>query len=320
VDLSNTNYYGGSWSGAAGYRAVGRNYDPIVGAFDAHAGEHGLYAQIGYGYTQDRPQVQATSVTLSGWSFADSHPRDRALQLQFKTPFPVKSQTAGRANGIVVPDLAGGDGLLPNDQYNLQMSYALQKRLSITAGYTYLDAQGCSTKLVTGPQPCYAYHQPQIVGGIAWTPFPLGGVWSSTFLEASVQGSTTLPFRTATDSVLSTSRFDYYQTTAGHVVRSAALGMTLLKSPSGCATLLLTTANRGGDPDQFAKSAPVPGFTNTASLEYVAGSGFPSVLLAYSRIHNDVPSPPSSKVLILRLQAGAPFTNFGRSPHGGCGS
>jgi hypothetical protein len=339
VDLNNTNYFGGSSSFAAGYRVVGPNYDPIDGAFDAHVGQHGTYAQYGYNYTLNRSQIQAVTLTVSGWSFADSRPRDRAVQVQVKVPFPVSRATAGifslqsndtfgrvsisqagRANGIVVPDAAGGAGLLPNDQYNLQLNYALQKRLSVTGGYTYLDAQGCSTKLVTGPQPCYAYHQPQIVGSIAWTPFPFppGKLWSSTFVEASVQGSTTTPFRTDTDKVLDTSRFDYYQTTVGHVVRTAAIGTTFLKSPSGCATLLFSTANRGGDPDQFAKSAPVPGFTNTASLEYVAGGGFPSVLIAYSRIYNAVPSPPSSKVLILRLQLGAPFSNFARSPHGGC--
>ncbi|HEX3463227.1 MAG TPA: hypothetical protein VHS78_04125 [Candidatus Elarobacter sp.] len=339
VELNQQGYVGGSLSAAAGYRVVGPNYNPIDGAFDAHVAQHGAFGQVTYSYTLDRPQPEVTSLTVSEWSFADARPRDRALQMQFKTPFPVKSATAGifsvqsndtfgrisisqagRASGIVVTDAAGGGGLLPNDQYNLQLNYALQKRLSMTAGYTYLDAQGCSTKLVAGPQPCYSYRQPQVVGDIAWTPFPLGGIWASTFVEASVQGSTTMPFETESDRVLQTGRFDYYQTTVGHVVRTGAVGMTLLKSPSGCATLLLSTANRGGDPDQFAKSAPVPGFTNTASLEYVAGGGFPSVLLAYSRIQNDVPSPPSSKVLILRLQLGAPFDSFGRSPHGKCGS
>ncbi len=341
VDLSTTSYFGGSSNLAAGYRVVGRNYDPIDGAFDAHAGQHGMYGQYGYTYTLDRPQGQAFSLTVSGWSFGDSRPRDQAMQVQIKVPLPVKSQAAGvfsvqlndtfghvavsqagRANGIVVPDAAGGAGLLPNDQYNLQITYAFQKRLSVTGGYTYLDAQGCSTKLVTGPQPCYAYHQPQVVGDVAWTPFPYpaGNRWASTFVEASVQGSTTMPFRTDAANVLETRQADYYETTAGHIVRTAAVGTSFVKTPTGCATLLLSTVNRGGDADQFAKSAPVPGFTNTASLEYVAGGGFPSVLVAYSRIGNVAASPPSSRLLVLRLQLGAPFTNFGRSPHGNCGS
>ncbi|MEA2721619.1 MAG: hypothetical protein QOJ39_3483, partial [Candidatus Eremiobacteraeota bacterium] len=324
------------FSGALGYRSVGARYNPIDASFDPHAGERGPYASLAYTAPVDlHDAFSAATFSLSGYRFSDgAQVRDEALLLQATYPLTkrlslqskdtighVTVSQAGRANGIVISDALGGAGLLPNGQYNLQLGYSPGDDFKLTSGYTILYGQGCNTKLVTKTQPCYPYRQPTAVADLAWLPFAsmTSKLLSTLFVEASLQGSTTTPFQTATDRVLFTPTFNYYDTTASHVVRTAALGTTLFKTGTGCATLLLTTANRGGDIDNFAKSAPVPGYTNTASTEIVVGRGWPSLLAAYSRIGNKSGTPAPQGLFMLRAQFGVPFANFGASAKGGCG-
>jgi len=276
---------------------------------------------------------QTATFALSGYSFSDpTHVRDEAVLLQ--TNYPISTflsvqsndelgriaiSQVGRNNGILIDDTQDGREMLANNQYNLQLTYSLGIALQATLGYTYIDAQGCNSKIAAkGAQPCYPYRSPTAVSNLAWTPFPKYKPLSSTFIQGSIQGTSTSPFKTSTDDVLQTRVADYYDTTASQVSRSATLGSVFINSATSCATFLLTTANRGGDVNNFARGAPIPGFTDTASLEFVPGQGGPSFVAAYSRIHNDAPTPPSSNQFLFRVQFGLPYSTFGASPHGSC--
>jgi len=321
------------FSGALGYRSVGANYDPIDGTFDAHAGENGPYASLEYTQPILKPLKSITTATysLSAASFSRAgQVQDEAAYLKVSYPLsPVMSlqsnDTEGRIsisqvgvnNGLLIP-ISQVAALLPNNQYNLQAAYGSGTTFQLTGGYTILDAQGCSTKLVTKGQPCYAYRQPTANGSVFWAPFTKRKALANLFIQGTLQGSTTTPFQTATDDVLRTKTFDYYDTNASQVVRSAAFGTYLLQSAVSCATLLLSSANRGGDINSFAKGAPVPGFTNSASMEYVPGQGWPSFFAAYSRIVNDSGSPPPSNLFVFRAELGIPGQNYAASTHGSC--
>ncbi len=324
------------FSGAVGYRSVGPRYNPIDASFDQHAGERGPYASLAYTVPVDlHDGFGAGTFSLSGYGFSDGvRVRDEALLFQVSYPLStrwtlqskdmvghVTVSQAGRANGLLISDALGGDAILPNGQYNLQLVYAPADSFKLTTGYTRLYSQGCNTKLKAKPQPCYPFRQPTAVADLAWLPFASESskLLSSFFIEGSIQGTATTPFQTATDAVLATRTFNYYNTTASRVQRTAAVGTTLFSTKTSCATLLLTTANRGGDIDNFAKSAPVPGFTNTASVEFVPGEGWPSLLAAYTRVENKSGTPAPQRLFTLRAQLGVPFFNFAKSAKGTCG-
>ena len=330
---ANENYH---FSGAIGFRSVGPRYNPIDASFDQHAGERGPYASLAYTMPVDlHGGFGAATFSLSGYRFSDgARVRDEALLFQTSYPLTTKwtlqskdmlghvtVSQAGRANGLVISDALGGDAILPNGQYNLQLVYAPADSFKLTTGYTLLYSQGCNTKLKAKPQPCYPFRQPTMVADLAWLPFAgePSKLLSSFFIEGSVQGTATTPFQTATDAVLATPAFNYYTTTASRVLRTAAVGTTLFSTKTSCATLLFTTANRGGDIDNFAKSAPVPGFTNTASLEVVPGKGWPGLLAAYTRVENTSGIPAPQRLFTLRAQLGIPFSNFATSAKGACG-
>jgi hypothetical protein len=96
------------------------------------------------------------------------------------------------------------------------------------------------------------------------------------------------------------------ETTAGHIVRNAALGAYLFKGK--CSTLILSTENRGGSFDDFAKTAPKPGFTNTAAVELVPAKAWPALMIAYSR-QGTLGSAPSRQFL-ARIRFGLPKPAF----------
>lgn len=321
--------------GALGYRSVGAKYNPIDGTFDAHIGERGPYATLEYTAPVIRGSGFTTAtVSVSGYLFTDgiavrdqrmfaslSYPLSPYLSLQSNDAVGhlTISQVA-RANGFIVADAAGGRDLLANSKYNLQLTYKRATVFQLTGGYTMLYAQGCNTRIsASAAQPCYPYRAPTAVGDLAWVPFDSSpsAFAKSLFVEGSVQDSASSPFRTATDAVLQTPRLNYYDTTAGHVVRTAAVGAVLFKSAERCSTLLLTTANRGGDIDNFAKSAPVAGYTNTASLESVLGPFWPTLFVAYNRTQNKG-ADPARPLWLIRAQFGVPPKNYGSSARGGC--
>lgn len=317
------------FSGAFGYRRVGAQYAPLDGTFDAHAGQHGMYGQLQY--TQPVHTSLTANYSVAAFSFSDqTHLRDE--QVVLKVTYPVSRlfslQTndtvgqlaisqVGRANNILIGDSIGGADLLPNGQTNLQLAYTPGPAFQLTGGYTRLATQSCNVKLVVKPHPCFAYRSPTAVGDVAWMPFPNWPALADVFVEASLQGSTTTPFETATDAVLRTPQVNYYDTTQSHVVRTAALGMHIFKHMNACSTLLLTSANRGGDIDQFAKGAPVPGFTNTASLEIVPNAGLPALLVAYSRVSNKN-QPAEQRQFLVRLQFGVPFRSYSSALTSSC--
>jgi hypothetical protein len=314
------------FSGAAGYRSVGAAYDPLDGSFDPHAGERGYYAALQYTDPIVRSGFSVATFSVNAETFSDGiQTRDEAIYVHAQYPLTdelslqsndtigrISVSQVGRVNGLAIPDNAEGRAMLPNGQYNLQFAYARGSVFGITGGYTLLDTQGCNTALTLAPQPCYAYRAPTAVGDLAWTPFPNWGPLANAFIEASLQGSTSTPFQTATDRVLRTPTFNYYDTTQSHVVRTAAFGTYLFKSVNSCSTLLLTSANRGGDVDTFASSAPVPGTTNTASLEIIPRSGWPALLVAYSDVRNqNTALTPNQTLFLVRAQFGLPVKAYG---------
>jgi hypothetical protein len=322
-------------AGALGFHSVGANYNPIDGTFDAHVGEHGPYGMLQYIRPVSRLDgFNTATYKVGAYAFTDgavirdqqiianvSYPLSAFWSLQSNDAFGhLTVSQAGRANGILVTDAAGGRDLLPNSSYNLQLTYKRAKVFQVTGGYSVLYGQGCNTVIaISAVQPCYPIRTPTAVGNLAWVPFERSHspLLQTVFIEASEQASSTAPFRTATNNVLDTPTFDYYETTAGRIVRSAAVGAVLFSTNAGCGTLLLTSANRGGDINRFGGSAPKPGYTNTASMEVVPGGGWPSLFFAYSRTQN-IGDKVAQPQYLLRAQFGVPPLSFAQSAKGHC--
>ncbi len=308
---------------AAGYRSVGSAYGPLDANFDLHTGLHGFYGLVeltnpvckgdchlrtkqldakvsAYRFSDG---VQARDVSLSGsvtYPFLDT----LSLAASYATGALTVSQ-AGRANNILVTDAQGGGMFLPNGQYSAALTYTANTGptpfFDFSAGYTLAHAQACDVTILTAA-PCFPYRGPSVTGSIYWRPFRS---FSDFFLSGSIQNSTNQPFPTGESAAALQSSPDTSVTTASHIVRTAAVGAHLFKfNPGGCSTLLLTTTNRGGNIDHFAKSPPQPGYTNTASLELIPAKGWPTVLAAYSRVGNlDTTTPPQT-LFVVRVQYG----------------
>ncbi len=301
-----------SVTGAAGFRRVGAGYDPIDGVYDVHTGESGPYLLVDL----KRPTSLNGSFELtgSGYRFHDSiEARDVATSYganyYFSTATSLKTSyqigeiaisQVGRDNNIVVSDAHGGMVELPNGGLSLSLNTAPVAALQLTAGYTTAKSQGCNTTLIKSGPPCYAFTAPSGTGGIHWSPFPKAAAWKSLFAEGGIQNSSDTLFP---DGSLALPKSAALTSTSVRIVRSASLGTKLFTNwDSGCSTLLVTDAGRGGDVNDYAKSAPQPGRTETASLEIVPGPWTPSILVAYSLVQNTAPSPSQTSLFVVRVQ------------------
>jgi hypothetical protein len=300
-----------SFSGAVGYRNVGSAYDPIDGVYDVHTGESGLYAVADV--KSPTTKNGSFEVTASGYRFADTLARDVAANYAATYNFSMVSSIkasyqvgeiaisqVGRANNIVVTDAQGGAIILPNGGPAVSLTTSVFPSLRLTGGYASAKTQGCNTSAVkTGP-PCYAYVDPAATGGFHWNPFPKAVLLSSFFVEGGIQSSTDSLFPIGS---LVLPQSSLLTTTSVRIARSASLGTRLFPGlDKGCSTLLLTDENRGGDVNNFAKSAAQPGQTETASFELVPGPWTPSALVAYSRVQNTAPTPSVTSIFVVRLQ------------------
>lgn len=310
---------------AAGYRSVGPAYGPLDADYDVHTGLHGFYGLVELTDAVCSPpadchlRTQQFDAKVAAYRFSDGvQPRDSALSVSVTYPFldtlsldasyaagALTVSQAGRANDILVSDAQGGNHYLPNGQYSAGLTYTANTGSTaffrLAAGYTVAHAQGCNSALVTAT-PCYGYRSPSATGSIYWRPFR---TFSDFFLSGSIENSTNQPFATGTNALAQLSADGAFATTASHIVRTAAVGAHLFRfKPNGCSTLLLTTSNRGGNIDHFGSSPPQPGYTNTASLELVPGSGWPTVLTAYSRVGNLEGAKPPVSLFVVRVQYG----------------
>lgn len=297
------------WSEALGYRDVGAHYEPLDAAFDPLQGLQGFYGALQYTEpknTGPKGPHHPVTASVAFHRFTDAvEARDVAVSLNSTYQLsPVFSWNASLSTGnlavsqagrltsnIVVPDSAGGAAYLPNRSYATSVAYK-GSTLSANIGYSQNDAQNCNTKVAIAP--CYAYRQPSVTGGVFWQPM------SFLLVSGAVQNESNFAY--TAPSIPGTALGTLQQTTAAHIVRKAGLG---LKIPGlNCATLTLTTENRGGDVDSFAASPPQPGFTNTAALDIAPQNVLPSILVAYSRQGNLGATMAPTSTFFVRLLVG----------------
>ncbi len=316
---------------AAGYRSVDSLYNPIDGSFDIHSGERGFF---GRGDLLVPAGAQSLDFALSGYRFFDAvEARDVALNASIKykmssaTSGTITYQsgalavlTAGRANNMIVTDAHGGANMLPNNARAAEIDTAPDKALSLSLGYDWHQQQTCSPKIRLGP-PCFASAKNSTTYGLHWSPFLYSdalGALNDAFVEYSRSGSETNLFPGTLDTRALAALGSGLSTTANRTIDLASFGLHIFKHYNGCSTLLFTQANRGGDIDNYGKSAPQPGSTRTASLELAPGDPWPSLVVAYSRVRNDASTNPLQTLFLVRVQFGLPPNVYADAVGTGC--
>ncbi len=312
-------------SATLGFRSLGMAYRPLDGDFDPIAGLRGYYG--GLQFAQQPGSRHPIAAQIVAHRFSDGvEPRDTALtgslsiRLSRDSPLSLTanattaqlavSQVTRLLRSSVPLSDAAGRAYLPNGSFSGGVAYT-QPTFEMNVGYAQTYAQNCRADL--GASPCYAYRQPSATGGIFWRPIKM------LFLDGSIQSQNNealgLP-GTAPDLLQRAATSQ--QTTAGHIVRKAAVGVVIphLK----CSTFAFTTENRGGDVDAFAATPPQPGFTNTTSLELAPSQFTPGILVAYSRQGTPAPSTSTSppKQFFVRLLFGLPGNTFLARTTGSC--
>jgi hypothetical protein len=301
---------------AAGYRNVGPGYAPLDATFDPVLGLHGWFGRASYSAESNHVGPTALSVTTHRFSDA-AQARDEGVtvsgdvrvdpknHLNFTQSVTVGTLAVSQAahllkTAFVVSDQAGGRNQLPNNSYSLDLTYR-NGSFQIGAGFTNGNGQNCNDKV--GPPPCYSYRQPSITGTFYWEP-----PRTTLFLTAAVknQNDDSLDLVPGLSS-RSRNGGSTQETTAGHIIHNAAIGTYLFRGR--CSTATFTTENRGGDSASFAKSAPVPGFTNTASIELMpVTDSLPAIVFAWLRTGS--PGKPVTSQALVRVRVGAPDAAF----------
>jgi hypothetical protein len=303
---------------AAGYRSVGENYQPIDGDFNPTLGLHGWYGEAQYSQPQGA-RFPSTIGVLFHQFYGNGEFRDSALGMSFSrqfghwSPFSLvgsfntaqltASQVARQVKYTTPLTPDQGAAYLPNSSYSASLLYKPSTSLEASFGYSSGYTQNCSSTLI--PLPCYAYLQPSVIGS-AYVLFP-----ANIFLSGSIRSQNNIASGTPWGNEIGT--FTKELTTANHIARSAGVGYILPKGLP-CSTVAFTTINRSGTPDAFAANPPVPGYTNTYSLNIAPTTVVPvGFLLAYSRLGTDA-MPPNPATLtsqfLVRLLFGVPPNSF----------
>jgi hypothetical protein len=208
---------------------------------------------------------------------------------------------AARLSGspFVVRDDQGGAAFLPNSSYSLSLTSASASH-EASLGYTVGRSPSCDATVTAAP--CFAYRQPSVSATLFWLPV------NAVFVVAAIknQNDNALNLVSGGPVAGEAAAGSGQVTTAGHIVRNAAIGTYLFNGK--CSTLTLSTENRGGGFDTFSQSPPSPGFTNTAALELVPTASWPTVLVAYSRVGTLGQTPATQ--FLLRARLGVPERAF----------
>ena len=306
------------FSGALGYRNVGRNYMPIDAPLDTYVGEHGVFGVLNYTGTNTKNGKPYT-LALSGRRFSDTlEARDVSLGLDATFPiapvFSLKGSyatanttvlEAARQAKFIAADANGGNLYLPNGHYSGSLVYdPVGGKLQASLGYTRAESQGCN-KQVTKAPPCYAYIQPSATGSLDWQMF------SDLFLHASLVNSASDPFRAGDPSTFPDPSKGFYTTTATRVEYSYAVGANIFKTKTGaCSTLLLTNTNRTSGIDDISNSPKQARFVSSASIDLIPYPFWPTFLAAYNRVGYIDPTNPMQTLFVFRIQYGFPPKTF----------
>jgi hypothetical protein len=309
------------WAAAVGFRNLGPRYSPLDGDFDPLAGLHGYYGKLSYSESHKNVAGPAAA-SIAVHRFSDAlEPRDVAvtssllIRIGKSDRFSVTSGfTVGRlavsqvghlSGPITVRDDQGGTSYLPNNSYSASLaSTSASHQASI--GYSQGVSQNCDVKRAAPP--CYAYRQPSITASLLWLPS------STFFLDGAIKNQNDQALDLVPNPLSKRGPAAGEQTTAGHIVRKGAIGTFLFKGK--CSTLVLSTENRGGSFDDFAKSPPKPGFINTVALELVPTRAWPTLLMSYSR-QATLGSAPTRQFL-ARVRLGLPEAPFRADVRAAC--
>src|SRR5580704_2224260 len=312
------------WNFVAGYRSVGSSYEPIDDVFSPILGLHGWYGAAQY--SAPAGSQDPTTLALIFHRFSDGiEIRDSSVGMSFNRQFGYSSpfsflgsfstaqltasQVARQLKYPTPLTLAQGEAYLPNSTYSASIQYKPNANLEASAGYSDGYTQNCNT--YSKPLPCYAYLQPSVIGS-TYVLFKMG-----LFLTGSVRNQNSIVGGTPWGADVGS--FTKQPTTASHVIQSAGAGYII--PGLNCSSLAFTTINRGGTPDAIAANPPVPGYTNTYSINIAPTNYTPGFLLAYSRL-GTAAMPPAPATLtsqfLVRALIGVPPKAFAQQSEVPC--
>ena len=308
-----------------GYRSLGPAYGAIDADFDPIAGLHGVYGTLSY--AEPNPEKAGFSgISITAHRFSDAfEARDVALTTSasvrlgkakhfalaggFTTGTVAASQAARLSSTpFVVTDNQAGATYLPNSSYSLSVT-SMSATHELSIGYTQGRSPSCDPT-TAGLPPCFAFRQPSVTATVFWLPF------SDVFVVANIKNRNDNALSLVSGGPVAGPAVtgSGQDTTAGHIVRNAAVGAYLFNGK--CSTLTVSTENRGGSFETFSQSPPKPGFTNTAALELVPAANRPTILVAYSRI-GTLGQAPATQFLV-RARIGLPERAFRADVRQGC--